>query len=153
MKLLNKYLYRPDEERIREIEKIWRVNLPEEFRQMLKKYNGGIPEKREFKCGNQTRMIVRFLCIKEKYTDEEYACYDINAVLTQLEERIVSNPDLVGYEIIPIAELFAGDLLCLDYRKSATPDVCVWFHEESGEWEPSTYKIAETFSEFMSMLF
>lgn len=151
MKMLNKHTYRPSEEEIRKNEKFWRVELPEEFRHILMESNGGVPEKREFKCGKQTRMIVRFLCVMEDYDD--YACYDINVILTQLEGRIISNPDLIGYEIIPIAELFAGDLLCLDYRESGTPDVCVWFHEESSELEPVTYKVADTFSEFMTMIF
>ncbi len=64
-----------------------------------------------------------------------------------------SNPELVGYEIIPFAVLFAGDLLCLDYRESETPSVCVWFHEESEEWNPVTEKVADSFSEFMDMPF
>lgn len=153
MKMLNKHTYRPSEVVIRENEESWRVELPEEFRQLLKEYNGGVPEKREFMCGKQARMIVRFLCVLEDYAEDDYACYDINVVLTQLEGRIISNPDLIGYEIIPIAELFSGDLLCLDYRESGTPNVCVWFHEESDELRPSTYKVAETFSEFMKMLF
>lgn len=152
MELLNKHLYRPSEGVIRENEEYWRVKLPEEFRQLLVNYNGGVPEKRNFKCGERTRMIVRFLCVMDN-TDDDYACYDINVVLTQVDERIISNPDLLGYEIIPIADLFAGDLLCLDYRESAIPSVCVWFHEESEEWEPVTEKVAESFSEFMSMLF
>lgn len=150
---MNNYSYRPDEERISKLEKAWGVKLPEEFRKSLMEDNGGIPEKRNFQCGKRTRMIERFLCIKEKNTDEDYACYDINVVLTQVEERIISDPDLVGYEIIPIAALFAGDLLCFDYRGSNTPAVCVWLHEESNEWEPVTEKVSESFSEFMDMLF
>lgn len=150
--MLNKHTYRPSEEVIRESEESWRVELPKDFRQLLKDYNGGVPEKREFVCGKQTRMIVRFLCIMEDY-DDDYACYDINVILRQLEGRIISNPDLIGYEIIPIAELFAGDLLCLDYRESAAPTVCIWFHEESDELEPVTYKVADNYSKFMKMLF
>ena len=60
---------------------------------------------------------------------------------------------MVGYNIIPIADLFAGDLLCLDYRESEEPTVCVWLHEESDEWDPVTEKVANTYSEFMDMLF
>lgn len=153
MKLSNGYAYRPDNERMTDVERKWRVKLPDEFRSLLMEYNGGIPEKREFQCGRQARMIERFLCIKEKGTDENYAWYDINVVLTLVDSRIVADPDRLGYEIIPIAELFAGDLLCLDYRESSIPSVCVWFHEESGEWEPVTEKVADTFSEFMTMLF
>lgn len=153
MKLNNDYSYRPDEERLSNIEEIWGVRLPEEIRRSLMIDNGGVPEKRNFQCGKRTRMIVRFLCIKEKNTNENYAYYDINVVLTQVEERICSDPDLVGYNIIPIADLFAGDLLCLDYRESEEPMVCVWLHEESDEWDPVTEKVANTYSEFMDMLF
>lgn len=153
MILTNNYSYRPDEERLSKIEKTWGVRLPEEIRKSLMKDNGGVPDKRNFQCGKRTRMIERFLCIKEKNTEENYAWYDINVVLSQVEERIISDPDLVGYEIIPIAALFAGDYLCLDYRESDTPSVCVWLHEESEEWEPVTEKIAESFSDFMDMLF
>ena len=89
MILNNNYSYRPDEERLSKIEKTWGVRLPEEIRILLIEDNGGVPEKRNFPCGKRTRMIVRFLCIKEKGTDEDYAWYDINVVLTQLEERMI----------------------------------------------------------------
>ena len=152
MKLKNKNTYRPSEAIIHENEENWGVKLPEKFCQLLKAFNGGVPEKRNFPCGKRTRMIERFLCIMDN-TDDDYACYDIDVVLTQVEERIVSNPELVGYEIIPFAVLFAGDLLCLDYREAETPSVCVWFHEESEEWNPVTEKVAESCSEFMDILF
>ena len=153
IKLTNNYLYRPDEERINRLEKVWKVKLPQDYRNLLMKDNGGIPEKRNFQYGKRERMIERFLCIKEKNTDEDYAWYDINVILTQVEERMCSDPDSVGNNIIPIAELFAGDLLCLDYRESDSPQVCIWFHEESDEWEPVTEKVADSFSEFIKILF
>ena len=33
-------------------------------------------------------------------------------------ERLTSNEDLIGCELLPIAELFAGDYLCLDFTKN-----------------------------------
>lgn len=43
--------------------------------------------------------------------------------------------------------------LCLDYRKSKEkPSICVWSHEESEDFAPVTYKVADTFSEFVEML-
>lgn len=151
MKLTNKHPYRPDADTIRRYEKIWRVTLPEDYRQMLMETNGGIPEKRNFPCRNRMRMIERFLCILPDH-DDPYACYDIGVVITQVEERITSDPDAYGCTLVPIAELFAGDLLCLDYRKGSSPTVCVWYHEESGEWEPVTEKAADSFSEFINIL-
>ncbi len=153
MTFTNNYSYRPNEERISKLESIWGIQLPKEYRKFLMKENGGVPAKRNFNCGKQTRMIERFLCIKEKNTNEDYAWYDINVVITQVEERLASDPDQETDELIPIAELFAGDLLCLDYRETETPSVCVWFHEESEEWNPVTEKVADSFSEFTSMLF
>lgn len=154
MKITNKHPYRPDEEFIYRKEKNWRVKLPIEYRKMLLETNGGIPEKRQFMCGKQARLLVRFLCILKDTGCDDYGCYDIDVILTQLEGRIVSDPELVGAEIIPIAELFAGDLACLDYRENKEiPSVCVWFHEESEEYEPVTYKVADSFDEFMDMLF
>ena len=49
---------------------------------------------------------------------------------------------------------YDGNLyVCLDYRKSKEkPSICVWSHEESEDFAPVTYKVADTFSEFVEML-
>lgn len=79
--------------------------------------------------------------------------YDIAVVLSQIDTRLTDNPDLMGDELIPIAELFAGDYICLDYRDSKTePSICVWAHEESDVFSPTTYWVADNFSEFLEML-
>ena len=52
-----------------------------------------------------------------------------------------------------IAALFAGNFLCLDYRTSDVPSIAIWFHEESDEYSPSLVKIADSFSEFIEMLY
>ncbi|MDW4510740.1 SMI1/KNR4 family protein [Priestia megaterium] len=68
-------------------------------------------------------MIDRFLNITGE-RDDEY--YDIGVVRTQFDERIVFDENLVGTELLPIAVLFAGDFVCLDYRGSRdNPSVCV----------------------------
>lgn len=33
-----------------------------------------------------------------------------------------------------------------------SPNICVWFHEESGEFSPSAEKIAFNFTEFLNQL-
>ena len=38
--------------------------------------------------------------------------------MSQLDERIIEDEDLIGVEILPIAVLFAGDFVCLDYRSN-----------------------------------
>ncbi|WP_231619529.1 SMI1/KNR4 family protein [Fictibacillus sp. 5RED26] len=55
--------------------------------------------------------------------------------------------------MLPVAALYAGDFVCLDYRNNVRePIVCVWNHEESSELNPVTYKVSDSFEEFLSML-
>lgn len=132
---------------------MWRIKLPLDYRQFLMDFNGGIPQKREFNFRNHMYMIVSFLCILENTEHNKYGFYDIDVVLSQIEDRLTNNEDLIGCELLPIAELFAGDYLCLDYKENnENPSICIWNHEESGELDPVTYKVANTFSEFVTML-
>ncbi len=41
-----------------------------------------------------------------------------------------------------------------DFRNNKeSPNVCVWSHEESGDSSPVTYKVPDSFSSFIEMLF
>lgn len=143
----------PSRELIEKEEKMWGINLPAPYKDMLMKTNGGSPVKKEFIVKGRMRMITTFLCVLEDTEHSTNGCYDIDVVLTQIEDRLTDNEDLVGCELLPIAELFAGDYLCLDYRADKnTPSVCVWSHEESGELAPVTYQVARSFDEFAMML-
>ena len=98
-------------------------------------------------------MIERFLCILKNASDNQNGWYDISVVESQIGERLTSNEDLIGVEVLPIAALFAGDYLCLDFReKMQIPEVCVWSHEESEDFSPIIYKVADSFSAFLEML-
>jgi len=76
----------------------------------------------------------------------------MEVVLSQIDTRLTDDENLIGANVIPIAALFAGDFVCLDFRNSETPSVVVWFHEESDELSPVTTKVAEDFTEFLNML-
>lgn len=79
--------------------------------------------------------------------------YSINEKGKDNMQIRANNPDLVGDELIPIASFFAGDYVCLDFTDNRDePSICVWNHENSGEFEPVTYKVANTFAEFLEML-
>ncbi|MBD5471838.1 MAG: SMI1/KNR4 family protein [Lachnospiraceae bacterium] len=153
IEMKSKILPELNEQLIQREEKMWRIKLPSDYYQFLLRTNGGVPQKREFNFNNHKYMIVSFLCILENAEHSEFGFYDIDVVLSQIEERLTDNEDLVGCELLPIAELFAGDYICLDFKENKdNPSVCVWDHEESGELEPVTYKVADTFSEFVAML-
>ena len=49
--------------------------------------------------------------------------------------------------------LFAGDMLCLDFRNSeAVPEIVVWDHEQSKDLKPVVEKVANCFAEFLTKL-
>ncbi|GKU78139.1 SMI1/KNR4 family protein [Paenibacillus sp. L3-i20] len=144
----------PDDFLLFEKEKKWRVKLPEVYKEFIKKNNGASPVKDSFLCGKRSYAIDRFLCILKVTGERNDEFYDIGVVRTQLEERIVSDENLVGTELLPIAVLFAGNFVCLDFRNTdgKEPSVCVWDHEESSDLDPVTYFTSNNFETFLNML-
>ena len=144
----------PDDELIQSFEEYHEVELPEDYKEFLKKYSGAIPEERNFKNKKgYTFVVERFLCLLEgPIKDQKNGEYDIGVVITQLDDRIVVDEDATGSCVIPIAALFSGNFLCLDFRKRKVPSVAVWLHEESEEFEPVLVKVAKDFTQFINML-
>ncbi|KEZ53655.1 SMI1/KNR4 family protein [Metabacillus indicus] len=143
----------PTDELIKEHEKFWRLKLPESFLTFIKENNGAEIENGTFEYNNRCYAIERFLCMLDDIEDHPNGIYDIDAVFTQIGERLTNNEDLLGTEILPVASIFAGDFVCLDYRTDMhNPSVCIWSHEESGDFDPVTYKAADSFSEFLKIL-
>lgn len=140
-------------QRIRRVEEYCGIKFPDSYITFIQKYNVGVPINDEFLCNNNVRVIDRFLGFINDYATSLLGDYDIAVVLTQIDTRLTDNPELVGDEMIPIAFLFAGDYVCLDYRQNKEePSVCVWDHEASDEFDPVTYHVADTFPEFIAML-
>jgi len=144
----------PTDALLHEREVAWRVKLPDDYKEFIKKENGIIPSKRYFHFGNNEKVIDRFLAILAISGEKEEEAYDIGVVSTQLEGRIVFDEDNVGMQLIPIAALYGGDFLCLNYVEDPdNPNICIWYHEESYELEPSLEFVANNFTEFLAMLY
>lgn len=140
-------------ERIRNIEDYSDIRFPKAYLNFIQKYNVGVPETCSFEINNHSYAVERFLGFINDYKDSPLGDYDIAVVLSQIDTRLTDNPDKTGDELIPIAMMFAGDYVCLDFRHNANiPEVCIWFHEESNEFKPVTNKVANTFEEFIEML-
>ena len=138
---------------IRTVEEYSEIKFPNSYIDFIRKYNVGIPINNEFLCNNHFYAIDRFLGFVSDYETSPLGDYDIAVVLSQIDTCLTDDPDLEGDEMIPIALLFAGDYVCLDYRQNKeNPSVCVWSHEESDEFDPVTYHVADSFSEFIAML-
>ena len=105
----------PTDALLHEREVAWRVKLPDDYKEFIKKENGLIPSKLYFHFGNNEKVIEHFLAILAISGEKAEEAYDIGVVSTQLEGRIVFDEDYVGMQLIPIATLFGGDFVCLNY--------------------------------------
>ncbi|WP_247912463.1 SMI1/KNR4 family protein [Streptococcus sp. oral taxon 431] len=139
---------------LHEREVAWKVRLPDDYKEFIKKENGLTPSKRYFHFGNNEKVIEHFLAILAISGEKAEEAYDIGVVSTQLEGRIVFDEDYVGMQLIPIATLFGGDFVCLNYIEDAeNPSICIWYHEESYELEPAIEFVSNNFTEFLAMLY
>jgi hypothetical protein len=145
----------PTDDRIQWFETTYRIKLPNDFIAALKVGNGAVPNPRKFLQGKQERMIERMLCLLSNPRDDDLnGWYDFNVVLTQLDGRIIDDENLIGMNVIPFAVLFAGDFVCLDFRRTPEcPSVAVWDHERSEELMPFFDTIAPSFSAFVDILY
>ena len=144
----------PTDKLLQESEVAWRVKLPDDYKEFIKKENGVIPSKRYFHFENNEKVIDRFLAILAISGEKTEEDYDIGVVSTQLEGCIVFDEDNVGMQLIPIVALYGGDFLCLNYLEDTeNPSICIWYHEESYELEPAIEFLANNFTEFLAMLY
>lgn len=146
----------PSKDTIAEAEKEWGVRFPDSYIQFLSENNGVVPKALLFMCEGHEYVVERFLCLlDDELIDElEIGCYDIEVVASDIIDYLADDEEADGAQLMPIALLFAGNHVCLDYRTDKQePEVCVLDHEESEELAPCTYKIADTFDDFLKMLY
>ena len=143
----------PTDALLQEREVAWRVKLPDDYKEFIKRKNGFCPSKNLFSLRNRSFLIERFLSILENTKDNPLGMYDIDVVMSQLDERLFVHEDILGFELIPIVALYGGDFLCLNYLEDTeNPSICIWYHEESYELEPAIELVAINFTEFLVML-
>jgi SMI1-KNR4 cell-wall len=154
MKYTTKALPPPKAARLQRIQSGLHVRFPVDFLEFMESDNGGIPLNRALETSNNVKVIDRFLPLLDDpkmYLEDDL--YDMPAVWSQINDRLGEDPDEIGSQLIPIACLEFGDMVCLDFRKNPkAPEVCVWYHDQSEEYKPVTEKIANSFTEFLGKL-
>lgn len=97
-------------------------------------------------------VIERFLPLLNNSLTHSDGWADMGVVVTQIGDRLgIDDTDF--HYLAPIAALFAGDFLVLDYRVDADePGISLWNHELSEEDTPSTDLVAESFPEFLQLI-
>lgn len=143
----------PTDALLNEREVAWKVRLPDDYKNFIMRKNGFRPSKNLFSLANRSFLIERFLCVLENTKDNPLGMYDIDVVMSQLDERLFVHEDILGFELVPIAALFGGDFICLNYIENPeNPSICIWYHEESYEVDPAIEFVANNFTEFLAML-
>lgn len=141
---------RPED--IAHLERRYRVRFPSAFSSLH--LSGAITalECREVLADGKRRLIEKVLRIpRVGIAQAERTWLDLNVVTTQLESRLYLADASEHVDIVPFAEMFAGDLLSFRYDppNRTDPTVVVWSHEESEEGSPVTSLVSPTFDEFM----
>ena len=112
----------------------------------LSAHNGGVPLRRDFKLGQNSKVVEHFLYLVPDYKDDAvFGQLDVGVVYSQVDDRL-------GNFLVPFAALFAGDLLCFDHEEEGRPRVVLWDHERSEEDAPEVTLIAQDFDAFLGML-
>lgn len=142
----------PTDELLKLKEQKWKIILPKSYKEFIKKMNGISPIDAVISYNDHKEKISQFFCILEQVENSD-GWLDISVISSPIIERLVYDEDRIGVDVLPIAKLDYGNYLALDYHKNNNePFVCVWDYEESGDFEPITYFVAENFEAFIDSL-
>ena len=120
---------------IESVEHRLQITLPDDYKQIVLKYDGGYPNPNHFKVGGKPEIFNNLISLDE---NEDNNIYEI------LE-------DLLGDQLIPFAEDGFGNLLCFDY--SADKSIVFWNHEKNyDEFKEATF-VCSSFSSLIESLF
>lgn len=143
----------PPPARVALLEENFERRFPPAYRDFLTKFNGAKLVRNAVALEPRDFVIERFLPIVGDIKTDPDGWADVSVVATQLDARIVEDGDSTGCDLVPIAALFAGDFLVLDYRSNADePSVARWDHEASDDLAPVADEVAPSFAAFLALL-
>jgi hypothetical protein len=143
----------PSDKEIASVQDYFDVKFPKEYLSMLQNANGAKLKNPILQTKKREIVIERFLPILDDVENDPNGWADVSVVDTQIGDRLATDGDSTGLELIPIAALFAGDFLVLDYRQNKDePSVGIWDHEQSEYLNPHVETIAPSFAAFLKML-
>lgn len=144
-------LQRPTDADFAKLEKSMHQTLPDAFKDFMRDYNGlAFAKGLTIPVGSRDAVIERMLAILSDYKTHPLGIYDIDVTASQVFDRIVFSAEGYGYDLVPFAALFAGDMLVLDYR-SDPPSVGRWDHERSDAYAPHVVPVADSFAAFLDL--
>lgn len=135
------------------LEDYYDIKLPDDYKRFVVTHNGAVPLTTRFDVAGLERMVERFLPVIQDAEDHPLGWLELEVVASQLDSRLTDDEDGENINLIPIAALFAGNFVVLDYRKGPeNPTIGFWDHEASEDFAPAVTTVARSFSEFLSIL-
>ena len=143
----------PAEKRIQTLQNSFQISFPSSYLRFIDRYNGV----------NLTNGVVRtslgefvlefFLPIVNDIKYDARGSEDLAVVAAQLDWGLVGDENAIGLELVPIAAMYAGNYLVLDYRIPGNePRISYWNHELSSEFSPHAVPIFSSFQELWAMI-
>lgn len=128
------------ETRLQDFERINGLQLPQQYREFLLKYNGGYPRPYYFNIS------------KEQGIGMINIFYGIGEMYDNLDKKIDIFDDILDAGFIPIADDSGGNQICLGLSEKYYGNVYFWIHDEDPEDMGNMYFIAEDFGGFLEKL-
>ncbi|MGE8078325.1 SMI1/KNR4 family protein [Peribacillus loiseleuriae] len=130
-----------DEDSIKILEESYKLKLPLDYVFYLQHYGN-----------DYIREDYRFIPTTElpqKINQSQFeidSIYGLNNDENNLEEKIKFYKDILPDDLLPIADLPGGDLVCMGKKNDNQNKIYIWFHEMDGE---NVYLVVESFGEFV----
>ncbi|QOS80377.1 SMI1/KNR4 family protein [Paenibacillus sp. JNUCC31] len=128
------------ESRLQDFERINGVQLPQQYREFLLKYNGGYPKPYYFTIS------------KEQGIGMVNIFYGIGEMYDNLDKKVDIFDDILDAGFIPIADDSGGNQICLGLTEKHFGDVYFWIHDEDPEDLGNMYFLAKDFGGFLEKL-
>lgn len=125
---------------IQDFERINGVQLPQQYREFLLKYNGGYPKPYYFTIS------------KEQGIGMVNIFYGIGEMYDNLDKKIDIFDDIFDAGFIPIADDSGGNQICLGLTEMHFGNVYFWIHDEDPEDMDNMYFLAKDFLGFLEKL-
>ncbi len=133
-----------DDTYIEQTEKELGIIFPNSFKEIVRKYDGGIPNKPAFVCIDYRshKIIGAFYHLGYMNPEEIGSVSDISSI----------SGEILPSGVIPFAEDGGGNATCFDYRKNPeNPEIVYYYHEHPAGKD--ILFVAHNFDEFLEMLF
>ena len=132
---------------IKKIELFYNVNIPLDYKEFLLEYGGSfIKEDIMYQPIESTPVTP-----KDGF-DSINCFYGFTNNNNDIEEAIKTYHEILGTDVMPIADADGGDLICLGLKEDYRDRVYYWYHEEQlvkDDGAEHLYLIANTFKEFI----